>query len=172
MLKACFGRYFLHLTFIGIMIGNVDLKLNAVLNFNRIIMKKLMILGLVAIGLASCSEDTIDNIGRDTALNIIRSNSWNNVVHTEFVGGKEVLRDTLVGEGKDAKLDFNKDGFAYMFDGKGGTKSVAYEMPNSKTMIFGGTTYNIQENIVTTVVKFSMENVTAGKTSRYEFKRR
>jgi len=137
---------------------------------SSIIMKKLMILGLVAFGLASCSEDTIDNIGRDTAQNIIRSNQWEDVVRTEFVDGKEVFRDTLVK--KPQYMNFNKDGYTYIMLGQDGAKSYPYEMPNSKTMIFEGVTYTIKENIITTIVKFSMENVTNGKTTRYEFKRR
>ena len=45
-------------------------------------MKKLLILGLVAIGLASCSKETLDYAERDTALNLLRANKWFEVTIT------------------------------------------------------------------------------------------
>jgi len=135
-------------------------------------MKKFLILGLMAIGLASCSKETLDSAGRDVAQNVIRSFEWTNVVKVEKVDGKEVLRDTIASESKGTYLDFDKDGFAYLFDGKGGSTSFAYDMPTSKSMNFNKVSYTIKENIIQSTVKFTLENVTDMKTTTIEFKRK
>jgi len=135
-------------------------------------MKNLMVFAFVLLGLASCSKETIDSIGKDSALNIIRSNKWYDVVKIEKVGNDIVLKDTIVGNQVGHYLDFNKDGFAYVFDGEGGTKSIKYDMPTSKSMNFDGSLYTIKENILQTLLSFSMENTTNGKTTTYTFKRR
>ena len=131
-----------------------------------------MVFAFVLLGLASCSKETIDSIGKDSALNIIRSNKWYDVVKIEKVGNDIVLKDTIVGNQVGHYLDFNKDGFAYVFDGEGGTKSIKYDMPTSKSMNFDGSLYTIKENILQTLLSFSMENTTNGKTTTYTFKRR
>ncbi len=135
-------------------------------------MKNLIVFAFVLLGLASCSKETIDSIGKDSALNIIRSNKWYDVVKIEKIGSEIVLKDTIVGNKEGHYLDFNKDGFAYVYDGQGGTKSFKYDMPTSKTMNFDGTLYNIKENILQTILNFSMENTSNGKTTTYTFKRR
>lgn len=135
-------------------------------------MKKLLILGLVAIGFSSCSKETLDSAGRDVAQNVIRSFEWTNVVKVEKVGGEEVLRDTIAAESKGTYLDFDKDGFAYVFDGKGGSTSFAYDIPTSKSMNFDNVSYTIKENIIQSTVKFTLENTTQTKTTTIEFKRK
>lgn len=129
-------------------------------------------MGLVAIGFSSCSKETLDSAGRDVAQNVIRSFEWTNVVKVEKVGGEEVLRDTIAAESKGTYLDFDKDGFAYVFDGKGGSKSFSYDMPTSKSMNFDKVSYTIKENIIQSTVKFTLENTNQTKTTTIEFKRK
>ncbi|MGG5902832.1 hypothetical protein [Sphingobacterium daejeonense] len=134
-------------------------------------MKKFLILGLVALGFSSCSKETIDSAGRDVAQNVIRTGEWKNVVKTVNVARKEVLRDTIAAQSKGTYLDFDKDGFAYVYDGKGGSKSFAYDMPTNKSMNFDKVSYMIKENIIQSTVKFTLQNSSETTTTTIEFKR-
>lgn len=136
------------------------------------IMKRIFLLGISAIALMSCSKDTIDSAGRDIAQNAIRSFEWTNVVKIESVEGKEVLRDTLASAEEGTYLDFDKDGYAYIFDGKGGSTSYPYDMPTSKSMNFDNVSYQIKENIIQATVKFTLENVEAENKTIIEFRRK
>lgn len=135
-------------------------------------MKKLLILGIVAIGFSSCSKETLDSAGRDVSQNVIRSFEWTNVVKVESVAGKVVLTDTIASASKGTYLDFDKDGFAYVFDGKGGSTSYPYDMPTSKSMNFNKVSYTIKENIIQSTIKFTLENTLGDKTTTIEFKRK
>jgi len=130
-----------------------------------------MIVGLLAIGLSSCSKETLNSAGRDIAQNVIRASKWNNVVKTVTTDGEKVV-DTLVGATDKDYLDFNNDGFAYIYDGDGNTSSVSYDLPTSKSMNFDNVSYQIKENIIQSTIKFTLENVTDGKTTTIEFKRK
>lgn len=130
-----------------------------------------MIVGLLAIGLSSCSKETLNSAGRDITQNVIRASKWNNVVKTVTTDGEKVV-DTLVGATEKDYLDFNKDGFAYIYDGDGNTSSVSYDLPTSKSMNFDNVSYQIKENIIQSTIKFTLENVTDGKTTTIQFKRK
>ena len=134
-------------------------------------MKKIMILGLLAIGLSSCSKETLDSAGRDIAKNVIKASKWNNVVKTVTTDGDKLV-DTLVGNTQKEYLDFTNDGFAYIYDGEGKATSVSYDMPTSKSMNFDNVSYQIKESIIQSTMKFTLENVTDGKTTIIEFKRK
>jgi len=134
-------------------------------------MKKLLILGLVAIGMSSCSKETLDSAGRDVAQNIIRSYKWTDVVRVVKVTGKEEVRDTLVSKKtENSYLEFKKDGYAYIYK-DGQSTSATYDMPTSRSMNYGGIPYIIKENIIQTTLKFTLENVTEATTTTIEFKR-
>lgn len=134
-------------------------------------MKRLLILGISAVALMSCSKETVDSAGRDIAQNAIRSFEWTNVVKVETVGD-EVIRDTIASPDHGTYLDFDKDGFAYVFDGEGGSVSYPYDMPTSKTMNFDNVAYQIKENIIQATVKFTLENVEDDKRTTIEFRRK
>ncbi|MBV2227334.1 MAG: hypothetical protein KUL85_10795 [Sphingobacterium mizutaii] len=134
-------------------------------------MKKLMILGLMAIGLASCSKETLNSAENDIALNAIRTGEWKNVVKITTTNGTEI-KDTLAAESKGTYLDFDKDGFAYIFDGKGGSKSYAYKIEGAKNMTFDNVLYRINENIIQSTIKFTLLGQETASNTRIEFKRK
>ncbi|NGM65667.1 hypothetical protein [Sphingobacterium sp. SGR-19] len=129
-----------------------------------------LFVGMILIGLSSCSKETVDNIGRDTALNIIRSNKWFDVVKTTSVAGTADVRVTLVGDGEN--MEFKSNGYAYVYGAEGETSSYSYSMPTSKKMVFDNMEYDIQENIIQTVAKFTLVNTTGSATTKIEFRRR
>src|SRR5690606_20588021 len=134
-------------------------------------MKKLMILGLMAIGLASCSKETLNSAENDIALNAIRTGEWKNVVKITTTNGTEI-KDTLAAESKGTYLDFDKDGFAYLFDVKGGSKSYAYKIEGAKNMTFDNVLYRINENIIQSTIKFTLIGQESASNTRIEFKRK
>ncbi len=129
-------------------------------------------LGIVSLGLVSCSEDTVDNINRDTALNIIRANKWFDVVKTISVAGEDDEREVLVGNEEGDYLEFKSNGFAYVYVANGETESYAYSMPSNKKMVFAGVEYDIQENLIQTITRFTLVNTTNGVTTKIVFRRR
>lgn len=129
-----------------------------------------LLVGVLTLGLASCSEETVDNIERDTAQNIIRANKWFDVVKTTSIAGQADVTEVLVGEGEN--MEFKSNGFAYVYLSGGGTESYPYDMPTSKKMNFDGKEYDIQENIIQTVTKFTLKNSSNGITTTITFKRR
>lgn len=132
--------------------------------------RMVLLIGMIFLGLMSCSKETVDNIGRDTALNIIRSNKWFDVVKTTSVASGEDEKETLVGEGQN--MEFKSNGYAYVYGEGGETDSYTYSMPTSKKMIFDDVEYDIKENIIQTVAKFTLINTTGNTMTTIEFRRR
>jgi len=129
----------------------------------------IILAAVFSLGILSCSEDTVDNIGRDTALNIIRANKWFDVVQTTSVAGAISETKVLVGEG--GTLEFKSDNFAYVFS-DGETVSYPYTLETNKRMVFDGKTYEIQESIIQTVTRLTLVNNEAGVTTTIVFRRR
>lgn len=125
----------------------------------------------MAIGLASCSKETLNSAENDIALNAIRTGEWKNVVKITTTNGTEI-KDTLAAESKGTYLDFDKDGFAYIFDGKGGSKSYAYKIEGAKNMTFDNVLYRINENIIQSTIKFTLIGQESASNTRIEFKRK
>ena len=129
-----------------------------------------LLVGVITIGIVSCSKETIDSVGRDTALNVIRTGNWERWTKTVSgnpVGELNVTQEMMVqGE----TLNFDKDGAWHK---KLDKSAVAYDysMPDSKTMIFDGVEYQIQENIVSTVSKLTLVNQEGAVKTTMVFKR-
>ncbi|TYP91798.1 hypothetical protein BC792_11845 [Sphingobacterium allocomposti] len=129
-----------------------------------------LLVGVATLALVSCSEETVDNIERDTALNIIRANKWFDVVKTTSVAGQADVTEVLVGDGEN--LEFRSNGYAYVYGANGSTESYPYHMPSNKKMVFDGVEYDVQENIIQTVARFTLVNTTSGITTTITFRRR
>ncbi|GHE28555.1 hypothetical protein [Sphingobacterium griseoflavum] len=129
-----------------------------------------LIFGLVSFAFLSCSEDTVDNIGRDTALNIIRANKWFDVVRTVSVAGQADVSETLVADGEN--LEFKSDNFAYVYAGAGQTRSFPYTLETNKRMVFDGKTYEVQESIIQTVTRLTLVNNEGNIKTTIVFRRR
>lgn len=129
-----------------------------------------LLVGLVSLGMISCSEDTVDNIERDTALNIIRSNKWFDVVKTTSAADVVDVVDTLVGSGEN--LEFKSNNFAYVYGPNGETESFSYNLETNKRMIFDNKTYEVQESIIQTVSRITLVNNENGIRTTIVFRRR
>jgi len=94
----------------------------------------LLLLGVIAVGMTSCSKETVDSIGRDAALNIIRTGSWER--WTKTVSGSSVAELNVTREMMEQgeTLNFDKDGAWHKKKDK---SAVAYDysMPDPKTMV-------------------------------------
>lgn len=127
--------------------------------YNRDVMKTIgkigMVLALLAVTL-SCSKETVDNIGRDTVLNIIRTGNWTKQVKKTSVGGEvaTVYTEVMLEDGD--RLEFKSDGRAWTYRADGSGSSVPYSMPTTKQMIYDGVTYTIQETLTGTIRKMTL----------------
>lgn len=114
-----------------------------------------LVLAFLAVSL-SCSKETIDNIGRDTVLNIIRTGNWTKQVKTTRIGGEvaTVYTEEMLESGD--RLEFKSDGRAWTYRADGSGTSVPYSMPTTKQMIYDGVTYTIQETMTGTIRKMTL----------------
>lgn len=136
-------------------------------------MKKVMMLLFVAIGLASCSKDTLDSIERDTAQNIIRINEWYDVIKTVSVAGTADVYTVLVGTGDSTYMKFQSNNNAYiMKSDKSVLDTIPYKLEGEKVMMFDGVEYQIQESIISTIAKFTLKRVDGPTTTTIQFRRR
>ncbi|MCT1531055.1 hypothetical protein ACFQ2C_01165 [Sphingobacterium daejeonense] len=136
-------------------------------------MKKLLILGLVAIGLASCSKETLDYAERDTALNLLRANKWFEVTITTKEEGKDPVVEQLVGGEDTQYIEFRANGNAYIMNqDQTYSNPIPYNMPEKKVLVFDGITYSINEGLIGSIKQFTGTNVEGSKTTSILFKRR
>ncbi|NQD72110.1 hypothetical protein HP439_15395 [Sphingobacterium shayense] len=128
-----------------------------------------LLVGVVSLGMFSCSEETVDNIGRDTALNVLRTGTWKSWTVTVAGSADPDLNITtqMLAEGE--TLNFDKDG-AWHKKSDGADKYI-YSMPESKVLVFDGVEYQIQENLVSGVTKLTMVNVDGPVTTTMVIKR-
>lgn len=129
-----------------------------------------LLLGVLMFGMSSCSKETVDNIGRDTALNIIRTGNWESWIRTVTGSATPELNVTtqLLAEGE--SLNFDKDG-AWHKKNDGTAVAHKYSMPTTKSMIFDEVTYEIQENIVGSISTLTLVNKNQAVTTTMQFKR-
>ena len=131
----------------------------------------LLFLGVMTLALTSCSKETLDSAGRDTALNIIRTGVWKSMVRT--VEGSTTpelnVRTELLGE--DESINFDKDGRAWMKLSTGTAISYVYSMPSNKVMVFDGIEYQIRENIISSITTLTLENTNGAVKTTLVFKR-
>lgn len=135
-------------------------------------MTKLFLALFVVIGLSACSKETVDNIGRDAALNIIVTGNWEKATRTISGNDEEGLNVTTELIEEDEVINFNKDGKAYVKKEGNNVRSYDYEMPTAKEMTFDGLPYAIQENIVQSVTTLTLVNHTGPVRTEIVFKRK
>lgn len=131
----------------------------------------LVLMTVVSFGILSCSEETIDNIGRDAALNAVRTGNWESWTTTVAGSATPDLNVTTQHLADGESLNFDKDG-AWHKKKDGTAVSHAYSMPTAKTMVFDNVTYDIQENIVASITTMTLVNKTGVVTTTQVFKRK
>jgi len=124
------------------------------------------------IALFSCSKETVDNIGRDAALNIIVSGNWEKATQKVSGNDEEGLNITTDLLAEDETINFDKDGRAYVKKEGNNVRSYSFSMPSAKEMEFDGMTYSIQENIVQSITTLTLVNHTGPVRTEIEFKRK
>jgi|GEM_PF-325810 len=127
---------------------------------------------VMALVLFSCTKETVDNIGRDAALNIIVTGNWEKATRT--ISGNENpdlnITEELLAE--DETINFDKDGKAYVRKEGNDVRTYDYEMPSAKEMKFDGLTYAIQETIVQSISTLTLVNHTGPIRTEIVFKRK
>jgi hypothetical protein len=126
----------------------------------------------VVIGLGSCTKETIDNIGRDAALNIVVTGNWEKATRTISGNDDDLLNITTELLEEDETINFNKDGKAYVRKEGNDVRYYDFEMPSAKEMKFDGVTYAIQENIVQSISTLTLVNITGPVRTEIVFKRK
>ncbi len=127
---------------------------------------------VMAFVLFSCTKETIDNIGRDGALNIIVTGNWEKATKTISGSENDELNITTELLAEDETINFNKDGKAYVKKEGNDVRSYDYELPSAKEMKFDGMTYAIQENIVQSISTLTLVNHTGPVRTEIVFKRK
>lgn len=124
------------------------------------------------IALLSCSKETVDNFGRDAALNIIVTGNWEKA--TKTISGNENTSLNITTEllGQDEVINFNKDNKAYVRKEGNEMRTYDFSMPTAKEMIFDGVKYAIQENIVQSVSTLTLVNIIGPVRTQIIFKRK
>jgi|SRR5690606_35321020 len=128
-------------------------------------------LGIMVVGLGACSKETVDNMGRDTALNIIRTGTWESWTKTVAGSSNPDLNVTVQILEEGETLNFDKDG-AWHKKNDGTAQSHTYHMPTSKSMVFDGVEYQIKESIVGGVSTLTLTHIAGAVTTTMVFKRK
>ncbi|MHC8948597.1 hypothetical protein [Sphingobacterium hungaricum] len=133
----------------------------------------LMLSGFIAVGLLSCSKETVDSAGRDVALNIIRTGVWEKATKTVSGNTDAGLNITTQLLDDDQTMNFDKDGRAWVkTEGATTQTSYSYSMPTNRKMIFDGTEYSIEESIVQSITTLTLINVTGPVRTQLVIKRK
>ncbi|HMR18459.1 MAG TPA: hypothetical protein PKA53_04095 [Sphingobacterium sp.] len=135
-------------------------------------MTKLFLALFVVIGLSACTKETVDNIGRDAALNIIVTGNWEKATRTISGNEDEGLNIATELLAEDETINFNKDGKAYVKKEGNDVRNYSFNMPSAKEMTFDGMTYAIQENIVQSITTLTLVNHTGPIRTEILFKRK
>lgn len=135
-------------------------------------MTKLFLVLFVIAGLSACTKETVENIGRDGALNIVVTGHWEKATKKISGNDDEGLNITTELLAEDETINFNKDGKAYVKKEGNDVRTHNFTMPSAKEMEFDGMTYAIQENIVQSITTLTLVNHTGPVRTEIAFKRK
>ncbi|MFT4092676.1 MAG: hypothetical protein QM640_03465 [Niabella sp.] len=127
---------------------------------------------IMVIVLSSCSK-TRDGLGLDTINNSARTGKWE-VVHQIYIGTSSdpVTTDSLTAGDAYAKFQSDNKVHYYNEDGVDNpSDATTYSFLDTKTMIYGGDEYNIQENLAASFSKMTLQRNTATGREVYIFAR-
>ena len=132
------------------------------------IISKISVAAVLVVFLFSCAK-TRDGLGIDTINNIVRTGKWTKVNSTFYPVATPTVGVTtdLVSGSQYAK--FKSDDKVHFYNGDDtefGTKS--YFFIDTKTIVFDGTTFKIDETLGGTISKMTLVNqAVAGRTVVY-----
>lgn len=106
---------------------------------------------------ASCSR-TRDALGLDTLDNQVKTGRWtvfDREVYTPPTASTGIKTD-LLADGQYLKFESNGVAKIYNGDGTATSTTYTYSFIDTKTIVFNGETYKIQENFVGTISKMTL----------------
>lgn len=129
-------------------------------------MKKVLyfsfLLMVMAATITSCSE-TRNAMGIDTVNGFIRTGKWTTLTKEVYTSGNTAVKTDILTDSKYIK--FEGDGKAHMYDANDNQIStVNYSFNDTKTMMYDGVEYKIQENFVSTVSTMTLVSTGVPKT--------
>jgi len=133
---------------------------------------KLFSLAIVAsILFASCSR-TRDALGLDTINNQVKTGRWTVLYRDVYTPPSSTTstKTDLLADGQYLKFE---SGVANVHnsDGTATSTSYSYSFTDTKTIVFAGTTYKIQENFVGTISKMTLVSEDATSKTVYTLQR-
>src|SRR5690606_2680840 len=113
--------------------------------------------------LFSC-EKTRDGLGLDTINNSARTGKWENVYHQVYIGtAGEPVSSVNLTEGA-AYARFQSDNKVHFYNSDGvenPAEAKTYTFLDTKSIIYGGEEYGIQENLAGSFSKMTLQRNTA-----------
>lgn len=139
-------------------------------------MKKITVYFLLAvvasISFLSCSK-TRDGLGLDTINNNARTGKWE-VTHQIYLGSaSEPTTSTNLTEGA-AYAEFKSDNKVHFYNSSGvenPANAKTYSFLDTKSILYGGDEFNIQENLAGSFTKMTLQRSTATGREVYIFQR-
>jgi len=133
----------------------------------------LALLAILAIILFSACSKTRDGLGLDAIINNARIGKWD-VRHLTYVGNSSTpLLDENLTPGS-AYAEFKSNGKVQYYDAEGvhnPALDVNYTFVDTKTLIYDGVEYKIQENLAGTFKKMTLQRNTDMGRDVYIFER-
>ncbi|GAB3426928.1 hypothetical protein [Niabella aquatica] len=136
-------------------------------------LSSILLIFIVLFGFSSCSK-TRDGLGLDTINNSARVGKWENITYQVYIGtSSEPISSANLTEGaayakfqSDNKVHFyNKDGVDNPAEAK------TYSFIDTKSIIYDGNEYDIQENLVGSFTKMTLQRTTTTGREVYIFER-
>lgn len=121
---------------------------------------KFFSLALIAGILFTACTRTRDAAGLDTIENQVKTGRWsvfNKDVYTP-PSAATGIKTNLLTEGQYLKFESNGVAKIYNADGSATSTSHTYSFTDTKTIVFDGVTFKIQENFVGTISKMTLVN--------------
>lgn len=138
----------------------------------KVFVKVFSLVILAGILFASCSR-TRDAIGLDTIENMVKAGRWtifDREVYTPPNSSTAVKTDMLA-DGQYLKFESGGVAKVHNSDGAATTTSYNYSFTDTKTIVFDGVTYKIQETLVGSSSKMTLVNETAVAKTVYILQR-
>lgn len=126
---------------------------------------QLILIMLVTSLVFTACTTTRNAIGIDTINGFIRTGKWTSLTKEAYApGSNTALKTNVLTDGQ--YLEFKSDNKAHIYNASGAEVSAAnYHFTDTKTMMYDGVEYKVQENFVSTISTMTLVNESsAGRT--------
>lgn len=134
------------------------------------IIKSFLLLAVIAAAFIGCTN-TRNALGIDTVNGFIRTGKWTTLTKGVYAPGSNTGTTTdILTNGR--YLQFKTDNRAHIYDvNNTEISSAPYHFTDTKTMVYDGVEYKVQENFVSTVSTMTLVNESSGGKTVLTFKR-